>query len=111
MAKKNMLFQNAPFALENALVTLGANLRLARKRRGLSAQKVADKLGIGVRSVMDAEKGKPTTAVSTYMGLLWAYDLLGDIKSVADPMKDTEGLRLLAAREKRTIKPELDNDF
>jgi transcriptional regulator with XRE-family HTH domain len=111
MAKKNLLFQNAPFELESALAAFGANLRTARQRRGLSAQKAAEKLGVGVRSVMDAEKGKPTTAVSTYMGLLWAYDLLGDMKGVADPMKDIEGLRLAASREKKSIKSALDNDF
>ncbi|MDR3002474.1 MAG: hypothetical protein LBU89_14590 [Fibromonadaceae bacterium] len=111
MAKKNSFFQNVPFALDNALTTLGMNLRMARKRRNLSAQKVADKLGIGVRSVMDAEKGKPTTAISTYMGLLWVYDLLSDMKNLADPMKDMEGIRLAAVRKKRTIKSELDNDF
>lgn len=111
MAKKNPLFKNAPSAVKSALTMFGENLRIARRRRGLSAQKVADKLGVGVRSVTDAEKGKPTTAVSTYLGLLWVYDLLSGMKNVAAPMEDVEGLRLEAVRKKRPIKSELDNDF
>ncbi|GHV35917.1 hypothetical protein FACS1894187_09640 [Synergistales bacterium] len=58
-----------------------------------------------------AEKGKPTTAISTYAGLLWIYHLIGDMREMASPMKDTEGLRLAAVHEKKSIKSELDNDF
>ena len=111
MAQTNMFSKGMPATLSLTLSAFGENLKTARKRRKLSLQQVADKLGVGVRSVMDAEKGKPTTAVSTYMGLLWVYGLLGGMKGVADPLKDAEGIRLAAARKKKTIKSELDNDF
>lgn len=111
MAKTNLFLQKGPFAVSDGLSLLSANLKTARKRRNLSVRQVADKLGVGVRSVMDAENGKPTTAVSTYLGLLWIYGLLDNLRDVADPLKDTEGLRLAAARENRTPKSDLDNDF
>ena len=106
MTKKSFLFRDTPFAIENTLNVFGANLLIARKRRKLSAQQVADKLGIDRRSVTNAEKGKPTTAISIYIGLLWAYDLLDDMKNVALPTRDAEGLRLA----NKLIKA-LDNDF
>ncbi|GHT01968.1 hypothetical protein AGMMS50276_31270 [Synergistales bacterium] len=111
MARTNLLFQALPFEIASSLAELGKNLKTARKRRKLSARQVAEKLGVEQRSVLDAEKGKPTTAISTYAGLLWVYHLIGDMREMASPMKDTEGLRLAAVHEKKSIKSELDNDF
>jgi transcriptional regulator with XRE-family HTH domain len=111
MARTNLFFQTLPFEVASSLAELGKNLKTARKRRKLSARQVAEKLGVEQRSVLDAEKGKPTTAISTYVGLFWVYDLLDDIREMAAPTKDTEGLRLAAAHEKKSIKSELDNDF
>jgi len=111
MPRISVFQKKMPAVLESAIVEFGIKLQTARKRRKLSLQQVADKLGLGVRAVSDAEKGKPTTAVSTYIGLLWVYGLLGDMKNVASPLNDIEGLRLEAARKNKSIKPELDNDF
>ena len=111
MAKTDFFSSAIPSALNISLLELGANLQIARKRRKLSLQQVADKLNIGVRSISDAEKGKPATAVSTYLGLLWVYGMLDDLKNVAVPHKDVEGIRLEAVHKKKTIKSEYDNDF
>jgi transcriptional regulator with XRE-family HTH domain len=114
MSKNNQLFQALPYAVEEALKRLGQNLKMARTRRRLTIGQVAEKIGTGERAVSDAEKGKPTTAVSTYMALLWIYDLINDMKDVANPLKDEEGLRLALLKETKrglTLKSELDNDF
>ncbi|MDR1911255.1 MAG: helix-turn-helix domain-containing protein [Helicobacteraceae bacterium] len=115
MAKKNQLFQATPFAVESALKRLGQNLRTARLRRRLTQAQLSEKIGVGTRAISDAEKGKPTTAVSTYMALFWAFDLLDNIKDAADPLKDAEGLRLEALRAPRRARTpkssELNNDF
>ncbi|MDR2781526.1 MAG: helix-turn-helix domain-containing protein [Holosporaceae bacterium] len=114
MPQRNQLFQATPYAIEETLKLLGQNLRIARKRRRLSIAQVAEKIGTGVRAISDAEKGKPATAISIYMALLWVYDFLGNMKGVADPLKDLEGLRLAALKESRndrSLKAELDNDF
>jgi len=109
--EKNKFSKKLPFDVAKSVLELGQNLHLARKCRGLSARAVAEKIGMDQRAVLDAEKGKATTAVSTYLSLLWAYDLLGDMKDVANPTKDVEGMRLAAARENKTLKSDLDNDF
>ena len=82
-------------------------------RRNLTLVDIGAKLGAGVRAIADAEKGKPTTGVAVYVGLLWAYDLLGPIADLADPTRDVEGLALADSRERaRSRTPrELDNDF
>jgi transcriptional regulator with XRE-family HTH domain len=89
-----------PYAVEEALQRLGANLRTARLRRNLTIPDVAKKIGAGQRAVADAERGRPGTGAAVYLALLWAYDLLSQTNEVADPERDVEGLALLSQRER-----------
>lgn len=113
MARKNILTNNPPYQVEQALKRLGANLRMARLRRNLTIEEVAEKIGTGRHSIIAAEKGKASTSAAVYTAMLWAYDLLGPMAALADPAEDTEGLALSAHRERaRSEKPtELDSDF
>ncbi len=113
MARKNMLTQAPPYAVEQAIRRLGANLRTARLRRNLTIGEVAGKIGTGPRAVSDAEQGKITTGIAVYTALLWAYDLLEPIGALADPSKDLEGLSLSSQRERARAEKagELDSDF
>lgn len=102
-----------PYAVDQALKRLGANLRTARVRRGLTVDEVSKKIGTGIRAVADAERGKASTGVAVYVALLWAYDLLGQFDSVADPAHDTEGAALAKTREPSRARRSqaIDNDF
>jgi transcriptional regulator with XRE-family HTH domain len=113
MPARNMLLLAPPHPVELALKELGSNLRTARLRRNLTIEEVAQKIGAGRRAVSDAERGKPSTSVATYAALLWAFDLLADVHSLADPARDQEGLIL--SRSKARVRARrgeaLDNDF
>lgn len=113
MTAKNALTSSPPHPVEQALVRLGANLKVARIRRGLTVRQVAEKIGTGVRAVGDAEKGKPSTAVSVYVALLWLFGLMADFELLADPARDAEGTSLALRRERIRARPpqSLDNDF
>lgn len=113
MTARNTLTAAPPFPVEQTLKRLGTNLRTARLRRNLSIADVASKIGTGPRPIADAEKGKPSTGIVTYMALLWAYDLLGQMEAVADPATDREGLALASSRERRRARDarQLDDDF
>lgn len=113
MAKINTLITAPPYPVDQALKRLGANLRTARLRRNLTIEEVAGKIGTGPRPVSDAEKGKASTSVAVYMALLWAYDLLTPIETIADPASDEEGLALSMQRERARAseQQELDSDF
>ena len=100
MTAKNKLLTRPPYPVEQALKRLGENLRTARIRRKMTIEDVAQKLGTGRRAVMGAKKGKPSTGIVTYAGLLWLYGLMGPFEELADPAKDTEGLALEPARER-----------
>lgn len=113
MAKINTLITAPPYPVDQALKRLGANLRTARLRRNLTIEEVAGKIGTGPRPVSDAEKGKASTSVAVYMALLWAYDLLTPMETIADPASDEEGLALSMQRERARAseQQELDSDF
>ena len=113
MTAKNALITAPPYPVEQALKRLGAYLRTARLRRNLTIKDVARKIGTGPKPVADAEKGKASTSAAVYMALLWAYDLMAPMETVADPASDREGLARSAQRERaRTKSPtELDSDF
>ena len=113
MTARNPLTTTPPYPVEQALTRLGANLRTARLRRNLTIESVAEKIGTGPRPVSDAEKGKPSTSAAVYIALLWAYDLLGSMRDIADPSLDEEGLAFSTHRQRaRTRGTEsLDNDF
>lgn len=113
MTAKNTLITAPPFPVEQALKRLGANLRTARLRRNMTIKEIAQKIGTGPKPVADAEKGKASTGAAVYMALLWAYDLLTPMETIADPASDREGLALSAQRERARTKSttELDSDF
>lgn len=113
MSARNPLIEAPPFAVESALKTLGANLRTARVRRGLTVQDMAEKIGVGRHTVADAERGKPSTAVAVYAAMLWAVGLSAQLERIADPSADEEGQALARAREptRARRKDVLDNDF
>ena len=55
MAARNKLLTAPPYAVEQTLKRLGANLRTARLRRNLTIDDMAEKIGTGERAVANAE--------------------------------------------------------
>jgi transcriptional regulator with XRE-family HTH domain len=113
MVARNKLLIAPPYKVEQALNKVGRNLRLARLRRTLTIEEVAEKIGTGTRAVRDAENGKASTGIGVYTALLWLYDLLQPFEDLADPLKDTEGLALAEAKGNQRARKSggLDNDF
>ncbi|MFH1159250.1 MAG: helix-turn-helix transcriptional regulator [Pseudomonadota bacterium] len=113
MTARNPLLSAPPYPVEQALKKLGADIRTARLRRNLTIAEVAQKIGAGTRAISDAEKGKPSTSIAVYAALLWAFDLLGQLKQAADPDKDEEGKALAHAKGRRRARASggLNNDF
>ena len=113
MTAQSKLITSPPYAVERSLARLGSDLRTARLRRNLTLKAVAEKIGTSMKTVQDAEKGKPSTGIAVYAALLWATDLLHQLDDIALPEKDEEGQRLALAREKTRARSKrgLNNDF
>ncbi len=70
------------------LEEVGENLRLARLRRKLSAEQVAERAGISRSTLQKVEKGDPSTAVGNVLQVLMILGLEQDILLLAaqDPL-------------------------
>ncbi|HCH98131.1 MAG TPA: transcriptional regulator [Lachnospiraceae bacterium] len=75
-------------ATENILKTMGEQIKLARLRRDLSAELVAERAGISRASLWKVESGNPAVAIGIYAAVLHA---LGNMdRDLALVAKDDE---------------------
>ena len=81
--KKIILLPRARKILEE----LGENIRLARLRRKLSAEQVAERAGISRPTLLSIEKGSPSVSIGSFLQVLMVLGLENDLLSVA---KDDE---------------------
>jgi transcriptional regulator with XRE-family HTH domain len=113
MPRVSKISKSPPAAVEDILKQLGRNIRIARLRRKLSREQLAERIGLSRYVLADIEKGKPTTAIAAYLGALWVLGLLRDMREVADPDRDEEGKILERARSPKTApkRKTIDDDF
>lgn len=112
--KRNRFLKTPPAAVEQALLQLGRNIRIARLRRNLRLADLASRIGISRYTMSEVEKGKPSVSIAAYTGALWVLGLVDDLRNVADPDHDVEGKALESARLPKTAakrKKALENDF
>ncbi|MDY0081593.1 MAG: helix-turn-helix domain-containing protein [Ignavibacteriaceae bacterium] len=71
------------YKTDKILRELGENIKLARLRRKLSTQQVAERAGIGRRTLYEIEKGKPTVGIGNYAYVLSVLGLESDLLNIA----------------------------
>jgi DNA-binding XRE family transcriptional regulator len=101
-----------PLEVTTAVQKFGENIRLARVRRRLSQEELAQACGITRKTLYALEKGARGATVATAFTVLWKLGLLSTAAALADPDADEHGKILEAARRpKRVRNPVDDNDF
>lgn len=63
---------------------VGAQIRLARKRRGLSATLVAERAGLSRPTLRAIEEGKPSVSIGAIANVLHCLGLEEDLKRIAE---------------------------
>lgn len=87
-SKKQKIFPQHRKILEQ----LGENIKLARKRRKLTATQFAERANIDRTTLYYIEQGKPSVAIGAYFNVLRVLNLHEDIMKVA--ADDTLGRKL-----------------
>lgn len=72
-----------PRKLAQKLQIVGEQIKLARLRRNLSIDQIADRATCSPLTVARIEKGVPTVAMGTYLRVLYALQLEEDILHLA----------------------------
>ena len=70
------------------LTELGENIKLARLRRKLTAEQVADRAGMGRKTLYNIEMGSPSVSMGNYLQVLFVLGLQNDLINIAanDPL-------------------------
>jgi hypothetical protein len=92
---------------QKILLSLGERIKLARLRRGLSAEILAERSSISRMTLHRAEKGYAAVAIGTYLRILAALQLQDDLNLIAQD--DALGRRLqdleLSKQRVQDVKP------
>ena len=102
-----------PATVRSRLHDMGGALRLARLRRRWSQALMAQKAGVAIMTLRNAEQGHTGVALATYARLLWALNLDALLDPLVDPAADRSGLAMEASRLGKRVRTrqELDDDF
>jgi transcriptional regulator with XRE-family HTH domain len=87
-----------PRAARKELMTLGENIRIARLRRRLTAEIVAQRAGTTRQTIAKIESGNPAVKIGTYVVVLQALGLLKGWGHLDDPVGDLMSLDDLPKR-------------
>ena len=79
MKKQNVLY---PKALK-AIKTLGENLRLARRRRKITAGTMAERANMSLMTLRSIERGSPHVSMCNYMAVIACLGFQEDVAAVA----------------------------
>jgi transcriptional regulator with XRE-family HTH domain len=94
----------APIA---AIVMLGENLRIARKRRGLRIVDLAQAAGCSQDTLRRLESGDPGVSLGVLARVTSAIGCAQELASVMQPAKDFEGLKGQVQRLPQRVRPAL----
>ena len=83
MKESSMLLPKARRVLEQ----MGENIHLARRRRKISVQQVADRAGISRATLWQIEKGSASVAIGNYFMVLFVLGLEMDFLKLAEDDK------------------------
>ena len=100
---KTTFGKQLPRALAQDLRTVGEQIRLARLRRNLSMEQIAERSSCSVPSLASVESGKPTVSIGIYLRVLYALGLHKDILKIAaeDPLgRNLQDMNLTMKRKR-----------
>ena len=97
MKRQTKLFPKAVKALER----LGENIKLARRRRGITSALMAKRSDMSLMTLREIERGSPKVAMGNYMSVLFCLGMQDDMSVVgaADVLgHDLQDAKLLRGR-------------
>lgn len=107
------IYTTTPLDVASAIQRFGENIRLARLRRRMSQEELAQACDITRKTLYAVEKGNASASLGTVFGVLWKLGLIGNAAALADPDADEHGKTLEAARRPKRVRQSavIDNDF
>lgn len=92
MSKSSLAASALPGAARQALIKIGEDLKLARRRRKWSLREASSRLFISIPTLIRLEAGAPGVAVGVLAHALFLYGLVDRLSWLADPRFDAKAL-------------------
>ena len=102
---KSTVADTLPLRVRRSLAKLGADIALARRKRSLTVQMMAERLGVAKSTYLKVERGNPSVALGTYAMAFFVLgfdEVLGD---VLDAHNDERGLLLGDRHIPKRVRP------
>lgn len=93
-----------PPAIKRSLEKFGDDLSLARRKRHITIQMMAERLGVSIGTYRRAEKGDPSVAFGVYVMALQVLGFGTALLSVIDASRDEHGLIFDAERVPKRVR-------
>ena len=102
---KTQATNTLPRAARQALIKLGEDMAVARKKRRISTVSMAERAFISRGTLYKVEKGDPSVSMGIYATVLSILGLVEGLGDVADRRTDTLGLDIDEDRLPKKIQP------
>lgn len=102
---KSAVHEILPCPVLRQLQQLGADIRIARKKRQLTVAMMTERIGVAHTTYLRLERGDPTVAIGTYAIALFVLGFDDTFGTLADPRSDDIGLGLEHARLPQRVRP------
>ena len=95
---KSLAIQQLPPKLSASLKKVGADIRRARLRRGITQAELAKRVMVNRKTLIQLEKGSPEVGVGILVRTLNALGMDESFRTIAAPEKDKAGQAMEARR-------------
>ena len=97
--------ESLPLAVRRSLGKLGADVATARRKRNLTVEMMAERVGVAKTTYLKVEKGAPSVSMGIYAMALFVLGFGDAIGDIVDPRRDDVGLLLDADRLPKRVRP------
>lgn len=93
-----------PSKLRRSLLKFGADLSLARRKRGITVGMMCERLGSSKATYLRLEKGDPRVSMGLYAMALFVLGFGDVLTSIIDPARDDQGMLLDSERLPKRVR-------
>ncbi len=93
-----------PPAVKRSLGKFGGDIATARRKRGLTIQALAERMGVAKNTYLRAEKGNPGVGLGVYAMALFVLGFGDPLGSLIDVSRDDTGLLLDEGRLPKRVR-------
>ena len=113
MANRTVSKKALPSPLKEILRQVGQNLKIARKRRGMTQKELAHRIFCSIPTIKRLEEGDAGVSLNVLIQALWIFGLQEQLRALASPGTDDTGMQFEIQRLPKTVrKPgKTDMDF